>query len=140
MKNNENSLAVSSVLYHREREGGNRVNSETRMEQMHWVHVHDESAFVYTIMEHQDTLLSIAYSYLRNRQDALEAIQEMTCRAWIKRRTLKDEKAFKSWIIRILIYVCIDEQRRRKRTIPQPEERLESSIPASWMISTKIIV
>ncbi|WP_373323263.1 sigma-70 family RNA polymerase sigma factor [Paenibacillus polysaccharolyticus] len=99
--------------------------------------MHDESAFINSVTEHQDTLLSIAYSYLRNRQDALEAIQEMTCRAWIKRRTLKNEKAFKSWIIRILIYVCIDEQRRRKRTIPQPDESIENNIPASWMISAQ---
>ncbi|MGF6352355.1 RNA polymerase sigma factor (sigma-70 family) [Paenibacillus sp. 4624] len=113
------------------------MDSETGMEQMNWIHVHDESAFIHSVMEHQDTLLSIAYSYLRNRQDALEAIQEMTCRAWIKRRSLNNEKAFKSWIIRILIYVCIDEQRRRKRTIPQPDERLEKNIPASWMISAQ---
>ncbi|WP_441924776.1 sigma-70 family RNA polymerase sigma factor [Paenibacillus sp. 2TAF8] len=99
--------------------------------------MHDESVFINSVTEHQDTLLSIAYSYLRNRQDALEAIQEMTCRAWIKRRTLKNDKAFKSWIIRILIYVCIDEQRRRKRTILQPDESMEKNIPASWMISAR---
>ncbi|SCX86075.1 RNA polymerase, sigma subunit, SigV [Paenibacillus polysaccharolyticus] len=113
------------------------MDSETGMKQINWIHVHDESAFINSVTEHQDTLLSIAYSYLRNRQDSLEAIQEMTCRAWIKRRTLKNEKAFKSWIIRILIYVCIDEQRRRKRTIPQPDESMENNIPASWMISAQ---
>lgn len=113
------------------------MDTETGMKQMNWVHVEDESAFIYSVMEHQETLLSIAYSYLRNRQDALEAIQEMTCKAWIKRRTLKNEKAFKSWIIRILIYVCIDEQRRRKRTVPQAEESMENNIPASWMISVE---
>ena len=113
------------------------MDSETGMERTNWIHVHDESVFIDSVMEHQDTLLSIAYSYLRNRQDALEAIQEMTCRAWIKRRTLKNEKAFKSWIIRILIYVCIDEQRRRKRTILQPDESMEKNIPASWMISAR---
>ncbi|MGO4528631.1 sigma-70 family RNA polymerase sigma factor [Paenibacillus sp. 2TAF8] len=113
------------------------MDSETGMKQLDWIHMHDESVFINSVTEHQDTLLSIAYSYLRNRQDALEAIQEMTCRAWIKRRTLKNDKAFKSWIIRILIYVCIDEQRRRKRTILQPDESMEKNIPASWMISAR---
>lgn len=77
------------------------------------------------IMEHRETLLNIAYSYLRNRHDALEALQEMTCRAWVKRSTLKDGRALKAWLIRILIYVCIDEQRRRKRAVPTVDEQLE---------------
>lgn len=88
----------------------------------------DETDFFQSIMEHRDTLMNIAYSYLRNRHDALEAVQEMTCRAWIKHSSLKDKKAFKSWIIRILIYVCIDEQRRRKRAVPLPDAELEKAI------------
>ncbi|WP_427180219.1 sigma-70 family RNA polymerase sigma factor [Paenibacillus sp. TC-CSREp1] len=111
------------------------MDTELGGKQIICIQMEDESAFVQSITEHQDTLISIAYSYLRNRQDALEAIQEMTYRAWRKRHTLKNEKAFKSWIIRILIYTCIDEQRRRKRAVPQPEENIESNIPASWMVS-----
>ncbi|MCW3791545.1 RNA polymerase sigma factor [Paenibacillus sp. LS1] len=111
------------------------METKAEMNQRIYVQTEDETEFVQSIMEHQDTLISIAYSYLRNQQDALEAVQEMTCRAWIKRRTLNNEKAFKSWIIRILIYVCIDEQRRRKRATPLAKEDLEGSIPASWMIS-----
>ncbi|WP_151734978.1 sigma-70 family RNA polymerase sigma factor [Paenibacillus tengchongensis] len=78
----------------------------------------EEGDFYELVLEHSDQLYSIAYSYLRSRHDALEAVQEATCRAWIKRNTLKHPQAFKSWLIRILIYVCIDEQRRRKRTVP----------------------
>lgn len=81
-----------------------------------------------SVMEHSDQLYQIAYSYLGNRADALEALQETTCRAWIKRKTLKDPRAFKAWIIRILIYVCIDEQRRRKRSVPTPDEYMHESI------------
>ncbi|WP_019911301.1 sigma-70 family RNA polymerase sigma factor [Paenibacillus sp. HW567] len=84
----------------------------------------EEHAFCDAVLEHSDQLYHIAYSYLRNRNDALEAVQETTCRAWIKRGTLKEPRAFKSWIIRILIYVCIDEQRRRKKSVPTPEEAM----------------
>ncbi|WP_336780431.1 RNA polymerase sigma factor [Paenibacillus illinoisensis] len=101
------------------------METKAEMKKMIFVQTEDETVFVQSIMEHQDTLTSIAYSYLRNRHDALEAVQEMTCRAWMKRRSLKNEKAFKSWIIRILIYVCIDEQRRRKRTTPLANDGLE---------------
>ncbi|MEK5445638.1 MULTISPECIES: sigma-70 family RNA polymerase sigma factor [Paenibacillus] len=88
----------------------------------------EEARFYESVMEHSARLYQIAYSYLGNRNDALEAVQESTCRAWIKRKTLKDPGAFKAWIIRILIYVCIDEQRRRKRSVPTPDERMQERV------------
>lgn len=45
-----------------------------------------ETDFYDSILVHREQLYSIAYSYLRNRNDALEAMQEMTCRAWIKEK------------------------------------------------------
>lgn len=96
-----------------------------------------ETDFYDSILVHREQLYSIAYSYLRNRNDALEAMQEMTCRAWIKRKTLKDPKAFKSWIIRILIYVCIDEQRRRKRSMPLVDERIGEQVTHIGIIGWK---
>lgn len=104
------------------------MGSQAEMKKMVLVETDEESDFYQSVMEHRDTLISIAYSYLRNRHDALEAMQEMTCRAWIKHSTLKDEKAFKAWIIRILIFVCIDEQRHRKRAVPLPDHELEEAI------------
>ena len=89
---------------------------------------HEETDFVEAVMEHSEQLYHIAYSYLGNRNDALEALQEATCRAWMKRRTLKDPRVFKTWLIRILIYVCIDEQRRRKRAVPTAAENMEEPV------------
>lgn len=68
-------------------------------------------------MEHRK-LYSIAFSYLRTEADALEVVQEASCRAWIKRKKLKDEQAFTSWVIRITINCCMDELRRKKRVFP----------------------
>ncbi|AIQ10755.1 sigma-70 family RNA polymerase sigma factor [Paenibacillus durus] len=87
-----------------------------------------EVQFSDAVRLHRELLYGIACSYLRNRSDTLEAVQEAICRAWIKRATLKDPKAFKSWIIRILIYVCIDEQRRRKRTVPLEDKDLAGQV------------
>lgn len=50
----------------------------------------DEQAFYQLISIHRRKLYGIAYSYLRNEADALEAIQETVCKAWIKCRRLKD--------------------------------------------------
>ncbi|MFE0558972.1 sigma-70 family RNA polymerase sigma factor [Paenibacillus lautus] len=104
------------------------MGSQAEMKKVVLTTTEEETDFYQAIMEHKDTLIHIAYSYLRNRYDALEAVQEMTCRAWVKRSTLKEGRAFKAWIIRILIYVCIDEQRRRKRAVPVPDHELEKAI------------
>ncbi|WP_339218008.1 sigma factor [Paenibacillus sp. FSL W7-1332] len=76
------------------------MGSQAEMKKVALTKTDDETDFYQAIMEHKETLTHIAYSYLRNRYDALEAVQEMTCRAWVKRSTLKEGKAFKAWIIR----------------------------------------
>ncbi|MNB91326.1 RNA polymerase sigma factor SigV [compost metagenome] len=126
----ENCLRVLSVLYFvgLERGGGWMTMSGIEMKRLTGTASSEEVRFYESVMEHSARLYQIAYSYLGNRNDALEAVQESTCRAWIKRKTLKDPGAFKAWIIRILIYVCIDEQRRRKRSVPTPDERMQERV------------
>lgn len=80
-----------------------------------------EEMFFAQVAERQRKLYSIAYSYLRSESDSLEAVQEATCRAWIKRKKLKNPDAFESWLIRIVINCCMDELRRRKRSFPTAE-------------------
>lgn len=75
-----------------------------------------EAAFLERVSAQKRVLYGIAYSYLRNEADALEALQEATCRAWQHRKRLKDQERFDPWVIRILINCCHDELKRRKRT------------------------
>ncbi|WP_232229070.1 RNA polymerase sigma factor [Paenibacillus zanthoxyli] len=58
----------------------------------------DEDSFFGLVGEHKRTLYGIAYSYLRSEADALEMVQEATCRAWVKRKSLKDEGRFTPWL------------------------------------------
>lgn len=87
----------------------------------------DEQAFYQLISLHRRKLYGIAYSYLRNESDALKAIQETVCKAWIKCRRLKDPEAFIPWLIRILVHCCIDELKRRKRVLPYVAERMQTN-------------
>lgn len=50
--------------------------------------------------------------------DREDAVQEAVLRAWKKRGALRDEGRFEGWFIRILINVCHDIQRQRRRVIP----------------------
>ncbi|WP_349304949.1 sigma-70 family RNA polymerase sigma factor [Paenibacillus sp. Marseille-Q4541] len=78
----------------------------------------NEEQFIKYLSGQQRKLYSIAYSYLRNEADAIEVIQEATCRAWLKRKKLNSEESFTPWLIRITINCCMDELRRKKRVFP----------------------
>lgn len=76
----------------------------------------DKDVFYKLICLYSDNLYNIAYCYLKDQQEALEAVQETTCRAFIKINKLKEPQYFKTWLTKILINYCIDEQKRRKKT------------------------
>ena len=69
-------------------------------------------------------LYRTAYLYLGREADALEAVDEAVYQALRKLRQLRQPEFFETWITRILINVCHDELRRRKRFHPEGEEAL----------------
>lgn len=77
----------------------------------------DEEAFLKLMYENKTKLYRIAFSYLKNELDSLEAIQEVTYRAYIKIRKLRNPKYFNTWLVRIMINYCIDELRKRNKMI-----------------------
>lgn len=72
-------------------------------------------------------LFRVSVSILRSREDAEDAVSEAVLRAWEKRDTLRDERYFETWLIRI----CINTSRRmlRKRAL-HPTAELTETIPA----------
>ena len=78
----------------------------------------DDQAFFELISLNKGRLYGTAMQYLRDEQKALEAVQEVTCRAYLKLHKLKNPKYFSTWLVRIMINYCLDELRRTKRMIP----------------------
>ena len=81
----------------------------------------EQREFARRVTAAQGSLYRVAASYLRGESDRLDAVAEAIARAWEKRRTLRDEALFTTWLTRILIRVCVDMQRRQKRMIPTDE-------------------
>jgi RNA polymerase sigma-70 factor (ECF subfamily) len=75
----------------------------------------DEEAFYALMSSQKERLYRIAYAYLKNEDDALEAIQETTYRAWKTFGRLREARLFPTWVVRILLNCCNDEWKRRKR-------------------------
>ena len=69
-------------------------------------------------------LYRISWSMLSNNEDCADAVQETLCKAWQNRGSLKNIKAFRVWMTRILVNTCNDmlRQRKRQRWIPLQED------------------
>ena len=68
----------------------------------------------------------LAYSYLKNREEALDAVQTAVCRALEKQGELKEPEALRAWFYHILVHVCMDVLRSRKRVTLIPPEALDA--------------
>ena len=78
----------------------------------------DSREFAERVEAMQGALYRVAYGLLLNRADCADAVQDALLRAWEKRRTLKDEAFFGTWLTRILINECYAVLRRRKTALP----------------------
>lgn len=63
----------------------------------------DREAFTEAILLIQDDLFNYAYARVNNIEDANDILQETILHAFKHIKKLKEEKYFKTWIIRILI-------------------------------------
>lgn len=75
----------------------------------------DEQAFLLIMQLYKDTLYRTAIAFLKNEHDALEAMQEVTFRAYQKIHTVKEPIYVKTWLVRIMMNYCQDQLKKRKR-------------------------
>lgn len=85
----------------------------------------------------------LAYSYLKNREEALDAVQTAVCRAWERQDSLRDLSALRTWFCRILVNACTDLLRQRGRVTYVPLEDLEEGgyedpLPADDSLAARV--
>lgn len=79
----------------------------------------DKQAFVELMELHKQSMYKVAWSYLRNDEDAADAMQETILNCYEKIDRLKNEAYFSTWLIRILINNCKDILQKRKQEVPE---------------------
>ena len=87
-------------------------------------------AFAKAVTEMTQTLYRIACSQLSVAADREDAVQEALLRAWEKRASLKNDEWLRTWVIRILLNVCHDIRREKRRMTPA-ESIPDSAAPPS---------
>lgn len=87
-----------------------------------------EQEFDVQVRQMEGKMYRIARSMLRTDFDCADAIQNALLAAWRRLHTLRDEKCFEPWLMRILVNACRDVQRsyRRKEQEMPMEEALIS--------------
>lgn len=67
------------------------------------------------IIENKDRLYRIAYSYVKNKEEALDIVQESIYKALQSIKRNGDIKYIKTWFYRILVRTAIDFLRKHKK-------------------------
>ncbi|MCM3628587.1 RNA polymerase sigma factor [Paenibacillus glycanilyticus] len=81
------------------------------------------------ITENKENIYRLAYSYVKNKEDALDIVQDAIYKAMTSIESLKDKAAVKSWFYRIVVNTSLDFLRKHKRVHPMEQEKLESYAP-----------
>ena len=114
-----------------------------RTQQKGPLHVSKESLLTSYLITEQARFYRLAYSYLKNREEALDAVQTAVCRAWEQQDRLREPEAVRTWFYRILIHVCTDMPRQRKRVTFVPPDALdagsyEDPLPLDGDLATRV--
>ena len=66
-------------------------------------------------------LYSVAYSYLKNSSDVEEAVQEAFLKFLKTKTKFKTDENIKFWLVRVIIYYCINQLKNKKRYVTDDE-------------------
>ena len=86
------------------------------------------------IVAHQEEFYRLAYSYVKNRDAALDVVQESIVKALAKSDTLRRPEYLKTWFYRILLNESMNHHRRAKRLVPLEDTTTVGSTP--WVKMT----
>jgi len=94
----------------------------------------NREAFRALVERYQRKVAALALGMLRNREDALDIVQDTFTKAYQSLDKFKGDSSFYTWIYRIGVNLCIDHQRRESRYVqvaPDPDEPGEDITPPS---------
>lgn len=78
----------------------------------------DKAAFVELMEQQKAAMYKVAKSYLYSEEDVSDAIQDTILACYENLEKLKDDRYFKTWLIRILINKCKDIIKKGSKEYP----------------------
>ncbi len=87
----------------------------------------DKDTFCRLVRQNEKAMYSVSFSILSNESDAADAISEALYRAYKNLDTLKNEYAFKPWILRIVRNCAVELVRSNKNLLSIDDVEVEES-------------
>ncbi|GAF13058.1 RNA polymerase sigma factor SigV [Bacillus sp. JCM 19045] len=88
----------------------------------------DEEAFTALLAMEEKKLYYTALSFTKNHDDALDAVQEAACQAYLNVKKLREPAFFSTWLHQILMRQCLKIIRKKKRCLPYEAEVLNQQL------------
>ena len=91
----------------------------------------DVNAFEVLVIKHQPAITRMLVRYLRDKQDALDATQEVLVRAWRSLPNFRGKCKFYTWLYRIAINVAqsiVDSRKKEQQRVDANSEEQVSGI------------
>ncbi|RDI36445.1 RNA polymerase sigma factor [Falsibacillus pallidus] len=90
-----------------------------------------EQLLIDCIQENKESVYRLAFSYVKNQQDALDIVQESIRKSFTSVSALKNETVIKSWFFRIVVNTSLDFLRKNKRIQLVDDETMEMISPGT---------
>ncbi|PGS51756.1 RNA polymerase sigma factor [Bacillus sp. AFS041924] len=88
-----------------------------------------EKELVDFIINNKADFYRLAYSYVKNSEDAVDILQDSIQKAISSKDKLKNEQSLKSWFYRIVVNTSLDFLRKQKKITVMDEETIELYSP-----------
>ncbi len=75
----------------------------------------DMVAFEELVARHRDKIFARAFTMMRNEEEAIDLSQEAWIKGWQRLEQFHGDSSFTTWMTRIVINLCLDQLRRRKK-------------------------
>ncbi|MFO1512702.1 MAG: sigma-70 family RNA polymerase sigma factor [Verrucomicrobiota bacterium] len=85
----------------------------------------DMGAFEEMVARHRDKIYARAYTMMRNEDEAVDLSQEAWVKGWQRLAQFQGESSFTTWMTRIVINLCLDQLRKKKRQRAESIEEMD---------------
>jgi RNA polymerase sigma-70 factor, ECF subfamily len=92
-----------------------------------------EREFEVRLVESSTLAVRVAYSVLRNREDAEDVAQEAFAKAYRSFRQLRERSAFRAWLVRMTWRLALDRQRGDRRRAARETRQADLPAASPWM-------
>ncbi|RRN67144.1 sigma-70 family RNA polymerase sigma factor [Peribacillus simplex] len=82
--------------------------------------------FVTCLNDHKEDFYRLAFSYVKNQEDALDIVQESIKKALISIETIQKSGSIKCWFYKIVVRTSIDFLRKQKKITLVDDQTIES--------------